>query len=130
MTITAPMFRALFWRAAVIEKMLALVVKVLKWREPGRAGGRGHPPSETLRMLATLWRFLRGHARHGFAVDAFGGSQRGGGACDRRARMRAAPRAYFQASAETALAISALKRLTRTTKPIPVRIARTLAGLG
>jgi hypothetical protein len=54
-----PMFCALTWRAALDEHILELVARVVEWCEPARSGGRGHPPSETVRVLATLRRFLR-----------------------------------------------------------------------
>ena len=42
------------------EHVLALVARVVEWCEPPPGhGGRGHPPTETVRVLATLRRFLR-----------------------------------------------------------------------
>ena len=32
---------------------------MIEWCEPARDGGRGHPPTETMQVLATLRRFLR-----------------------------------------------------------------------
>ncbi len=53
------MFCALTWRAALNESILELVARVVEWCDPARDGGRGHPPTETVRVLATLRRFLR-----------------------------------------------------------------------
>ena len=50
---------ALAWRAAVNKSILELVARVVGWFEPERDGGPGHPPAETVRVLATLRRFLR-----------------------------------------------------------------------
>jgi len=41
------------------ESILELVARVIEWCEPVRADGPGHPPAETVRVLATLRRFLR-----------------------------------------------------------------------
>jgi len=41
------------------EHILALVARVVEWCEPPEHGGRGHPPTETVRVLAALRRFLR-----------------------------------------------------------------------
>ena len=41
------------------ESILELIARVIEWCEPTRDGGRGHPPTETVRVLATLRRFLR-----------------------------------------------------------------------
>ena len=41
------------------ERVLELIARVVGWCEPPRAGGPGHPPAETVRVLATLRRFLR-----------------------------------------------------------------------
>ena len=41
------------------EIILELIARVIEGCEPARGGGRGHPPTETVRVLATLWRFLR-----------------------------------------------------------------------
>ena len=41
------------------ESILALVARVIGWFEPPQAGGPGHPPAKTVRVLATLRRFLR-----------------------------------------------------------------------
>ena len=41
------------------ESILELIARVIERCEPTRDGGRGHPPTETVRVLATLWRFLR-----------------------------------------------------------------------
>ncbi len=53
------MFCALTWKTALNEHILELVARVVEWCEPPRNGGRGHPPAETVRVLATLRRFLR-----------------------------------------------------------------------
>ena len=54
-----PMFCVLTWRAALNGRILELVARVVEWCGPARDGGRGHPPAETVRVLATLRRFLR-----------------------------------------------------------------------
>ena len=41
------------------ESILELIARVVEWFEPARDGGPGHPPTETVRVLATLRRFLR-----------------------------------------------------------------------
>ena len=41
------------------ESILELIARVIEECEPARNGGRGHPPTETVRVLATLRRFLR-----------------------------------------------------------------------
>ena len=41
------------------EHILELVARVVEWCEPAGDGGRGHPPTGTVRVLATLRRFLR-----------------------------------------------------------------------
>jgi transposase len=46
-------------RAALNESILELIARVIEWCEPTRDGSRGHPPTETVRVLATLRRFLR-----------------------------------------------------------------------
>ena len=53
------MFSVLSGRAALNEHVLALVARVVEWCEPPEHGGRGHPPTETVRVLAALRRFLR-----------------------------------------------------------------------
>ena len=53
------MFSVLSGRAALNEHILALVARVVEWCEPPEHGGRGHPPTETVRVLAALRRFLR-----------------------------------------------------------------------
>lgn len=53
------MFCALTWRAALNGSILELVARVVGWFEPERDGSPGHPPVETVRVLATLRRFLR-----------------------------------------------------------------------
>jgi transposase len=40
-------------------RILRLIATVIDYCEPQREGGRGHPPAETVRVLATLRRFLR-----------------------------------------------------------------------
>jgi hypothetical protein len=45
--------------AALNESILELVARVIEWCEPPRDDGPGHPPTETVRVLATLRRFLR-----------------------------------------------------------------------
>ncbi len=57
--ICVPMFCALTWRAALNESILELVARVVAWCEPAQCDGPGHPPTETVRVLATLRRFLR-----------------------------------------------------------------------
>ena len=46
-------------RAAVNESILELIARMIEWCEPTRDDGPGHPPTETVRVLATLRRFLR-----------------------------------------------------------------------
>jgi len=46
-------------RAALNESILELIARVIEWCEPTRDDGPGHPPTETVRVLATLRRFLR-----------------------------------------------------------------------
>jgi len=41
------------------ESILELIARVVEWCEPTRDDGPGHPPTETVRVLATLRRFLR-----------------------------------------------------------------------
>jgi len=41
------------------ESILELIARVIEWCKPPRADGPGHPPAETVRVLATLRRFLR-----------------------------------------------------------------------
>ena len=41
------------------ESILELIARVIEWCEPTRDDGPGHPPTETVRVLATLRRFLR-----------------------------------------------------------------------
>ena len=41
------------------ENVLELIARVIEWCEPARDGGPGHPPTKTVRVLATLRRFLR-----------------------------------------------------------------------
>ena len=53
------MFCALTRSMAVNEGILELVARVIGWFEPERDGVPGHPPTETVRVLATLRRFLR-----------------------------------------------------------------------
>ena len=53
------MLCALAWRAALNESILELVARVVEWCEPARDGGRGHPLTETVRVLSALRRFLR-----------------------------------------------------------------------
>jgi len=36
------------------ESILELIARVIEWCEPPRADGPGHPPAETVRVLATL----------------------------------------------------------------------------
>ncbi len=45
--------------AALNESVLELVARMVGWCEPPRADGAGHPPAGTMRVLATLRRFLR-----------------------------------------------------------------------
>ncbi len=40
-------------------RILRLIATVIDYCDPPREGGRGHPPTETIRVLATLRRFLR-----------------------------------------------------------------------
>ena len=40
-------------------RILRLIATVIEVCDPPREGGRGHPPTETIRVLATLRRFLR-----------------------------------------------------------------------
>src|SRR4051812_27202818 len=40
-------------------RILRLIATVIDYCGPPREGGRGHPPAETVRVLATLRRFLR-----------------------------------------------------------------------
>ena len=40
-------------------RILRLIATVIEFCDPPREGGRGHPPAETIRVLATLRRFLR-----------------------------------------------------------------------
>jgi transposase len=40
-------------------RILRLIATVIEACDPPREGGRGHPPAETVRVLATLRRFLR-----------------------------------------------------------------------
>lgn len=46
-------------RAALNQSILELIARVIDWCEPTRDDGPGHPPTETVWVLATLWRFLR-----------------------------------------------------------------------
>ncbi len=39
--------------------ILELIARVIDWCEPPRDDGPGHPPAETVRVLATLRQFLR-----------------------------------------------------------------------
>jgi len=41
------------------ESILGLIARVIEWCEPTRDNGPGHPPTETVRVLAALRRFLR-----------------------------------------------------------------------
>ena len=41
------------------ESILELIARMIEWCEPTRDDGPGHPPTETVRVLATLRRFLR-----------------------------------------------------------------------
>ncbi len=41
------------------ESILELIARVTEWDEPTRDDGPGHPPTEPVRVLATLRRFLR-----------------------------------------------------------------------
>jgi len=41
------------------ESILELIARVIEWCEPTRDDGPGHPPTKTVRVLATLRRFLR-----------------------------------------------------------------------
>jgi len=41
------------------ESILKLIARVIEWCKPTRDDGPGHPPTETMRVLATLRRFLR-----------------------------------------------------------------------
>ena len=40
-------------------RILRLIATVIEVCDPPWEGGRGHPPTETIRVLATLRRFLR-----------------------------------------------------------------------
>ena len=40
-------------------RILRLLATVIDYCDPPREGSRGHPPAETIRVLATLRRFLR-----------------------------------------------------------------------
>jgi hypothetical protein len=41
------------------SRILRVIATVIEVCDPPREGGRGHPPAETIRVLATLRRFLR-----------------------------------------------------------------------
>ena len=45
--------------AALNKSILELIARVISWFEPPQDGGPGHPPTETVRVLSTLRRFLR-----------------------------------------------------------------------
>ena len=40
-------------------RILRLIATVIEFCDPPQQGARGHPPAETIRVLATLRRFLR-----------------------------------------------------------------------
>ena len=40
-------------------RILRLIATVIEFCDPPREGARGHPPAETIRVLATLRQFLR-----------------------------------------------------------------------
>src|SRR5687767_13910080 len=47
------------WRTALDSRILRMIATVIEVCDPPREGGRGHPPADTIRVLATLRRFLR-----------------------------------------------------------------------
>src|SRR4051794_23902714 len=47
------------WEIALDIRILRLIATVIDCCGPPREGGRGHPPAETVRVLATVRRFLR-----------------------------------------------------------------------
>ncbi len=56
------MSHALTWRAALNQSILELIARVIRWCEPpqgAKGDGPRHPLAETVRVLATLQRFLR-----------------------------------------------------------------------
>ena len=59
MAACVPICRSVTRRAASNESILELIARVIEWCEPARDDGPGHPPTETVRVLATLRRFLR-----------------------------------------------------------------------
>jgi len=59
MTVCVPICCSVTRRAALNESILELIARVVEWCEPTRDDGPGHPPTETVRVLATLRRFLR-----------------------------------------------------------------------
>ncbi len=59
MTVCVSICYSVTRRAALNESILELIARVIEWCEPTRDDGPGHPPTETVRVLATLRRFLR-----------------------------------------------------------------------